>query len=102
MLVATFLTHRIQIRSPVLRWKLRRKRRFLDHRMEQLAQRNERLQTFQLSNKRFTICPGIFRLSTTNKKNYACAGHGMFIPASPSISCCSTTREILVKAEPYK
>jgi hypothetical protein len=69
--------------------------------MEQLAQRDERLQTFQRSNKRTTTCPEIYLLSTTNKNIYACVGHGMFIPASPQLSCCSTARELLIKAEPY-
>jgi len=69
MLEATFLTHQIQIRSPDHRWELTRRRRLLDHRMEESTERNETLQTFQLSNKRTTTYPEIIRLSTTNKKN---------------------------------
>jgi hypothetical protein len=32
---------------------------------------------------------------------YACDGHDIFIPTSPPLSCCSTTCEVLIKAEPY-
>jgi len=100
MLVATFLTHQIQIRPPEHRWELRWWQRFLDRRMEELTQGNERLQTFQLSDKRPTYILKFFVSPSQFRKIYACDGHGIFIPLSPPLSCCSTMCEVLIKAEP--